>query len=611
LELHDKVSRYYLHFISEGVFDELDEYGKRFAIKHLVASKGGVIDDEVIRFMVKYPLDFESQSIIFDIIKHHPIKSNLFNKYIERIISSENSDIECMFLYVLAYKDDIDDDIVLSTFERIIKDPKKDLQVKSKVLATIDNYVFDHHERCISLLNVIFEQIKAVETEQERYILFEGLTDLIAIAKNDTRIDAILEKIITAPKGQFPVHFTALAIMLFIKHGKTPPIKDITMDFIKETKSVVDFLKKLNSLFSVEDDKNEERDELGSQRILDLNLVTILMADFIEYQPDLCASIFDKIIQQTPTDSFLWDQICFTLAMGCRKNIKAISLLIEKGGYQKLIGFMALDILLSGTFFSNEAILKNVKEEGIVLLNQLIIKNEEVKCPNIFDEGSQDPKTIELFVSCLAMSLRKEFLNEISENTNYNKGFTHFILEKVGEKFVFNQLRSSHTVNPMRRNFGRWLIHKGLTKTNPKNILPVLDAIGYNKYPYKNVIFFLMEKMGNPISAENFLGKYCFETDHLEYWEAAIEMVAYFSFISPEVYLKKFDFILKKPLVSDNPRLRQKIVVYLWKLSFLFQTGSEADKIQKYLRYLADGSEPISSRIAKVALREIRLSDNV
>jgi hypothetical protein len=120
-----------------------------------------------------------------------------------------------------------------------------------------------------------------------------------------------------------------------------------------------------------------------------------------------------------------------------------------------------------------------------------------------------------------------------------------------------------------------------------------------------------MEKMVNPMETERLLEQYCFQTDHLEYWEFAIEMTAYVSFLFPETFLNKFNFILDNPMVCENLRFRQKIVVYLWKLSTYFQTGVEAEIIKGFFQRLATDKEEDIRKIANVALGENKISSSM
>jgi hypothetical protein len=570
-----KEKLYYLHDLirdfSYNLIDDPKEYHRRAGEYYAQLEKmpenilettyhmikdAGVINNEVISYLIDAPQDFYTSMVVFDILLGHTdIKSNKIINLLNKLVNVDNLNVLQSFannlgdLFSKLNKKDRK-----YIFELITELLKKDNpQILTGIVRSSGIILRSDPEPMLPILGKLFSEKSPLDFYIIQYIVeSQHYTDETV---------ALLKKALDRyrKKGNLSYKMALEAL----KRGGIEVEEEEYIIPINQLKG-----KTTDELIETLDRLIEE----GKDVILDFSI--LILNQIAEESPEGTSKLLKKIVglsNDSITRLFSIDKV---LAKVIRNSSGLIEPFIyDDNIFSKFVGLRALDL---------------IKQERPDITKEFVTP--------LIDDSDQ-------LLQCMA----KITLEEVEENVGEQAKPVGGIIDgiKIVSKFmknhqmVYNALRGQVSLTEPRQFYTAiWIFEKSIEKSDPEKIVRILDALGLENPTIKNIVmWFIGTTKGHPVGMITIFDKIVLIRGTLDDKFAGISVIGELGCLAPQKACK----ILKRYNRDDEYSFIREFA--LWALIKIYDPSPE--EAEKYLRdFLKDPNENLKI-IADVTLNGI------
>nr|QNO56331.1 HTH-type transcriptional regulator MalT [Methanosarcinales archaeon ANME-1 ERB7] len=575
LLVKEKGDLYYLHDLirdfSYNLIDDPKEYHRRAGEYYAQLEKtpenilettyhmikdAGVINNEVISYLIDAPEDFYTSMVVFDILLGHTdIKSNKIINLLNKLVNVDNLNVLQSFannlgdLFSKLNKKDRK-----YIFELITELLKKDNpQILTGIVRSSGIILRSDPEPMLPILGKLFSEKSPLDFYIIQYIVeSQHYTDETV---------ALLKKALDRYRKKGNLSYK-MALEALKRGGIEVEVEEYIIPINQlKGKTTDELIETLDRLI-----------EEGKDVILDFSI--LILNQIAEESPEGTSKLLKKIVglsNDSITRLFNIDKV---LAKVIRNSPGLIEPFIyDDNIFSKFVGLRALDL---------------IKQERPDITKEFVTP--------LIDDSDQ-------LLQCMAKITLEEVEENVGEQTKPVGGIIDGI--KIVSKFmknhqmVYNALRGQVSLTEPRQFYTAiWIFEKSIEKSDPEKIVRILDALGLENPTIKNIVmWFIGTTKGHPVGMITIFDKIVLIRGTLDDKFAGISVIGELGCLAPQKACK----ILKRYNRDDEYSFIREFA--LWALIKIYDPSPE--EAEKYLRdFLNDPNENLKI-IADVTLNGI------
>jgi len=589
-------------------------YSRENHLYHLIESKKGQIDAEVVKRMIDGPSDPESDLRALELFEKYKSTGTCFERIASHFVSKESYITKAMLLEIMAEKadDEIKKRITFSHYKRIIESPDEPVPLKTKAAWAFRVFASDFKEEGYAICQSLVNEMLSEGTEsKEVHALYEGLENVVdAIGKSDVTVKCLVS-IVSAQHESVPngIRIAAKTLLDDWHVNVSHIVEDVTFE-LSTVESDEEFLSILDKLFQQKTaNLGPGKQELCKRIEAEPYTVIISMQFLLRKYPRVCTNLILRIQDEMVNDDTFAHLVAYLLANESKTNLLGIRRLIEEKGFSRLIGFFALDIVLSNSMIKTKDFSPEVLREGNELLT--ILSNEWLgnhQNSDVFKNWRHIPSEIDTLTSCLAFCTKKTLEGE--KKTRKRGALIGRIavggLKVIGFERAAKFIKAFDENNPMKRMFQRWLLQRMISYARAEDLTDSLKLVKLHGPLPKSVLSFCFQVGRDPARALNILDKLAFRTNRPEFIEAARNTISFLGFLDIEKTLDYYEIVLKKIEDKSWSAMKIRIVTDLWRFMMFYSEQQSAERIFSLIRKLSEDENEKVRNIASVVIKNFQ-----
>ena len=576
LIVKNKEKLYYLHDLirefSYNLIDDPKDYHRRAGEYYYSLEKTpenilettyhlikyyGVINDEVISYLIDAPEDFYTSMVIFDILLGHAdIKSNKIINLLNKLVNGGNINVLQSFANIL---DDLfikldkkDREYIFELIKELLD--KDDPQILTGIVRSSTTILRLDPEPMLPILGKLFSE----KSNLDFYIILH-----IVESQHDTiETVALLKEALDRYRKKGNIRYK-MALEALKKWGIEVEEEEYIIPINQlKGKTTDELIETLDRLIGE-----------GKDVILDFSI--LILNQIAEESPEGTSKLLKKIValsNDSITRLFSIDKV---LAKIIVKSPELIEPFINADNvFSKFVGLQALDL---------------IKQKRSDITKKFV--------RSLTDDPDQ-------LLRCMAKITLEEAEEEIGEQTKI-KPFGGIIdglkiaFDFIKNYQVYNVLKGQISLTEPRQFYTvNWIFEKSIEKSDPEKVVRVLDALGLGNQTIKNIVkWFIGTTKNHPELMITLFNKIVLTRRTLADKMAGIPAIGELGCFAP----KKACKILKRYNYNDEYSFIREFA--LWALIKIYEAAPE--EAEKYLRdFLNDSNENLRI-IADVTLNGI------